>query len=393
VKREHLLIIVACFLVAMLEGYDIQAAGVAGPLLVAEFALTPSRAGVVFSAGMVGLVIGAALGGWLADRLGRRLLLVISVAVFGAFTLAMTISPDYVTLVLVRVALGLGLGAAMPNMIAIAVETSPPELRTRTVTMMFCGMPAGGATSAVIGGLTMAAWGWRPLIVLGGLLPLVIAPILLNVIPARRTGVTIAREPTNPMKLLFGERRAAPTLLMWTTFFMTMMILYLMLNWLPLLVVGKNLGATTASAAAFWFNAASIPGALLLGLLVDRHGPVWPIALSYAGVVAAMSVLAAGDTGTIVLASSGIAGFFLLGAQYALYGVAPMFYPPAGRGFGIGVTISVGRLGSIVGPLAVGELLSMGLSAGAVALTATPVAIVAGVAAIVASRVGVKFPH
>jgi AAHS family 3-hydroxyphenylpropionic acid transporter len=392
VKLEHVWIIAACFLVALLEGYDIQAAGVAGPLLVAEFALTPERAGIVFSAGMFGLVIGAALGGWLADRLGRRRLLVAAVVVFGAFTLGMTIAPDYATLVGVRVLLGLGLGAAMPNMIAIAVETSPPALRTRTVTMMFCGMPAGGATSAVIGALTMGSWGWRPMIIIGGLLPLLIAPVLLRVIPRGRAHTANAAPPAvDTRTLLFSERRTLPTLLMWTAFFMTMMILYLMLMWLPLLVVDKELGPTVASQAAFWFNAASIPGALLLGLLVDRYGPIWPIGLAYAGVVVAMSVLAAGDTGLVVLSASAAAGFFLLGAQYALYGVAPMFYPSAGRGLGIGATIAVGRLGSIVGPWAVGELLAVGLGPGAVALTAAPVAIIAGTAAIVASRVGTAF--
>jgi MFS transporter, AAHS family, 3-hydroxyphenylpropionic acid transporter len=160
-------------------------------------------------------------------------------------------------------------------------------------------------------------------------------PETLN--PATAQG-TPERPPV--MRSLFGERRAAPTLLLWLTFFPTLLILYLLLNWLPTLVVAKGLDRSLAPQASLAFNFASIAGALMLGWLVDRIGPRWPMTLAYAGLMGALVLLAsASDLGSIV-ALSGVAGFFLLGANYAMYGVVTSYYPLAMRGTGSGASVA-----------------------------------------------------
>ena len=130
-----------------------------------------------------------------------------------------------------------------------------------------------------------------------------------------------------------------PTLLLWLTFLPTLLILYLMLNWLPTLVVAKGLDRAVAPQASLAFNWASVAGALLIGWLVDRFGPRWPLTLAYAGLIASLVALGAASDHTMIVAYSGIAGFLLLGANYALYGVAPSYYPSAMRGTGSGASV------------------------------------------------------
>src|SRR5690606_28320863 len=184
---------------------------------------------------------------------------------------------------------------------------------------------------------------------------------------------------------LFGESRAASTLLLWAVFAMTLLVLYLMLNWLPTLVVAKGLTAEDGSAAALSFNLVSIAGALLLGFVVDRAGYRWPVTLTFLLLALTMGALAAAGTLSPVLALSGLAGFLLLGAQYALYAVIPSLYPAQVRAAGTGAAVAIGRLGSIAGPLVAGELRAAGYSAGQVFGLMIPVVLAAAAGVLVLS--------
>ncbi|MDA0680712.1 MAG: MFS transporter [Proteobacteria bacterium] len=130
-----------CFLVAILEGYDLQAIGVVAPLLIPSLGLTPAEAGWSFSAAVTGLAIGAVIGGWASDRLGRKPILIGAVVLFGLFTLATAFASDFITLFLARLLTGLGFGAAMPNLIALAAEASSKRSMTTSVAVMFGGFP------------------------------------------------------------------------------------------------------------------------------------------------------------------------------------------------------------------------------------------------------------
>ena len=321
--------IALCMAVAVLEGFDIQAMGVAMPRLGPEFGLDANAKGLLFTMNNIGMVLGAAMGGWLADRTGRRPVLMCAVALFGFFTFWVSIAKSYEALVAVRFLAGLGFGAALPNMMAIAAELSSPARRTITASLVFCGLPIGGGTVALLTQVFPSDFDWRMWFIIGGVLPLVLLPGLRWLLPetldpAHRQA---PKERTPVSETLFGGGRTVPTLLLWLAFLPTLLILYLMLNWLPTLVVAKGLDKAVAPQASLAFNWASVAGALLLGWLVDRFGPRWPLTLAYAALIVSLVALGASTEHAMIVVYSGVAGFFLLGANYALYGVAPSYYP------------------------------------------------------------------
>ena len=368
--------------VAMLEGFDIQAMGVAAPRLAPEFGLGPGEMKWVFAISNIGMVLGAALGGWLADRVGRKPVFMASVAMFGVFTLCVVFIGEFGTLVATRLLAGLGFGAALPNMMAFAAELSTPARRSSTAALIFCGFPIGGGSVALLTQILPSGFDWRVLFIVGGVLPAVLVPALYWLLPETLTPsanrAPRAHAPT--LSALFGGGRAMPTLLLWLAFLPTLFVLYLILNWLPTLVVAKGFDRAIAPQASLAFNWASAAGALLVGWLVDRFGPRWPLMLSYGALIVALVALGASTDHAAIIVLSGVAGFFLLGANYALYGVAPSYYPAAMRGTGSGASVAVGRVGSILGPLAAGILLQGGSSATNVVQYMAPVAAVAGIA-------------
>lgn len=385
------LVVFVCFLIAAVEGYDIQAFGVAAPRMVPELGLNPGQQGWAGSAAMFGLVLGAFAGGWLADRFGRKPVLLGAVAAFGVFSLLTAGAHSYEGLFWARFATGLGFGGAMPNLIAVAVEISKPERRAATVAAMFCGMPVGGAISALIARLAGEGLEWRTIFVAGGVVPLLLLPVILRLLPETKP----PHDPTADRHLgraLFAERRAAPTLLIWAAFMMTLVVLYLALNWLPTLVVDKGHPASEGFMAAMVFNIAGAAGSILVGAVADRLGWSWPLAVVYVALAGAMAGLAATDAPLAILALSGAAGFLVMGAQFSLYAVAPMLYPAHLRAAGAGAAIAVGRLGSIAGPLIAGELRNAGASPGQVFLSMAPVALTAAILLVALGRAA-KAPH
>ncbi|MBL8554054.1 MAG: 3-(3-hydroxy-phenyl)propionate transporter MhpT [Phenylobacterium sp.] len=384
-RRGAGLVVLVCFLIAAVEGYDIQAFGVAAPTMVPELGLNPAQMGWAGSAAMIGLVVGALAGGWLADRTGRKPVLIGSVAAFGLFSLATAWSHSYETLLLARFATGLGFGGAMPNLIAVAVEISRPERRAATVAAMFCGMPVGGATAALIARLSGPELEWRAIFLAGGVAPLALVPLLVFLLPETRPepDATADRSLT---RALFGEGRAAATVLVWAAFMLTLVVLYLALNWLPTLVVDKGHPPSEGFAAAMAFNIAGVVGSLLMGAVTDRFGWRWPLALAYVGLATAMAALADADTPMAIFALSAAAGFLVMGAQFSLYAVAPALYPAHLRAAGAGCAVGVGRLGSIFGPLIAGELRNAGATPGQVFLAIAPAGLAAAVILLALAR-------
>jgi AAHS family 3-hydroxyphenylpropionic acid transporter len=367
-----------CFLVAVIEGFDIQAMGVAAPRFAPEYGLTPEQMGWVFSISNIGLVIGASLGGWLADRVGRKPVFIGSVLTFGVFTLATAYTSTFEQLFVVRCCAGLGFGAALPNMMAVAAEISAPERRASTAAAMFCGMPLGGGTVALLTQLLPPDFDWRLLFIVGGILPLLLAPALhLFMLETLRKHERQAVPRASAWRVLFRGGRAAATLFLWLAFFPTLLILYLILNWLPTLVAANGLDSIVAPRASLAFNFGSIAGALALGRIVDRFGARWPLTLAYAALIATLIALGASRGLNAIIALSAAAGFFLLGANYALYGVAAAYYPQTMRGTGSGASVAIGRVGAIAGPVLAGVLLGAGTSASDVVRYLAPVAAVA----------------
>jgi AAHS family 3-hydroxyphenylpropionic acid transporter len=327
-------------------------------------------------------VIGAFTGGGAAHRWGRKPVLIASVVTFGIFSIATALAGGLEALLAARLATGLGFGGALPNLIAIAAEISKPQRRSFVTSAMMCGMPAGGVCVSLLARAAGEEIGWRTLFLAGGALPLLVTPLIALWLPETRPAGS-GRSEGRLAETLFAEGRAGPTLLLWAASLLTLVVMYLLLNWLPTLVVAKGYGAADGASASLAFNAVGIVGSLALGLMADRVGVRVTVFGAYLALGAGLWGLgAAAGLGGIV-ALSGAVGFLVMGTQYILYGLAPTLYPQAARAAGAGAVVGVGRFGAIIGPLLAGDLRQAGWSADQVLTTLAPVALAAG-AAIVA---------
>lgn len=377
--------IVLCFIVAMLEGLDLQAVGVAAPAMASTFALSPAALGWVFSAGLFGLLPGAVFGGWLADRLGRKQVLIVAVVLFGVFSLLTAHSATYEQLLAARAVTGLGMGAALPILIALSSEVASPGLRNLAVSLTYCGVPLGGAIAALIGMLSIAG-DWRLVFYVGGFAPLVIAALLIVWLPkppvlqGRSLGVGAVTHE------LLGQRRGVSTVLLWGACFCTLTVLYMLLNWLPTLLIERGLSRLDTAAIQVLFNVGGVAGSLLAGRLMDKGNALLAVVLAYVGMLGAL--LALGSVAqTYGLYLAGLAaGGCAVGGQLILYALAPRLYPAQVRATGVGVAVAVGRLGSMSGPLAAGQLLAAGAGVSGLLLAVSPLVAIAACSAAVLLR-------
>ena len=381
--------LVLCFCATFIEGIDLQSMGVAAPKLGPEFHLGPEKLGNVLLASPLGLFFGAFIGGRLADAFGRKTALIISLLVFGAFQLVTVWAPGYEALVAIRIACGLGLGGALPNLIALTSEALGGKNSILNVVIPAAGMPTGGTLASLI-----AYWGgehgdWRTVFYVGGIAPLVLAPIVLLLLPessmfrAAKAAAAEAGRRINTFKVLFGEGRAIASILLWVGMFGTTLVTYLLLNWLPKLLVNGGFSKTDASFIQIFFNVGSAVGSIFLGWLMQRKPRRLILFVSYVGVAAFLYGLTLVGK-SVVLASWDVAiiGTFLLGAQYILYGLTPLFYRTETRGTGSGASVAAGRLGSVAAPKLGGMLVAAGASFGTVMESLLPVTAVSAAAAI-----------
>jgi MFS transporter, AAHS family, 3-hydroxyphenylpropionic acid transporter len=376
-----------CLMAAILEGFDLQSAGVAGPGLRAAFGLDPSQLGLVFSASILGLLPGAMIGGRLADLYGRKQVLIGSMLLFGFFSIATALSWDYQTLLLARFLTGLGMGGAMPNLIALSAESVKPKSRNIAVAIMYAGMPFGGLLASIIALVFGATWGWHVIFYFGGIAPLVVAPVLYFLLPEsqqfeqRKAAATAAADREGMLAALFGGGRATPTMLLWLAYFFTLIVLYFLQNWLPTVVIGAGFTREAAGTVQIAFNIGGILGSLGTGYVMDRGPRKTGVALVYIGLIASMMGLAYTKSFTGLILGGFGGGMFSIGGQMVLYGLAPIFYHTLIRGTGVGAAVAVGRMGSVVGPLAAGQLLSAGSGTTAVIAATFPGIVIAAIAA------------
>lgn len=381
----HRRTIVLCVLVALLEGFDLQSAGVAAPKLAPALGLSPYVLSWFFSASTLGMFVGAFLGGWLSDKVGRKLVLVLSVAVFGLCSVLTGAATTPSLLIAARALTGIGLGGALPNLIALVSENSPPDRKGRAVALMYCGTPLGGAIATVA---SLYTTHWQAIFHLGGVLPLVLTPVLLAFLPTSKAQAAIqalpdARAASGKTGLLAGHR-AARTLLLWGSFFATLLVLYLLLNWTPSLLKARGFGRAEIGLFQIVFNVAGGVACILAAPLLDRARWVGLTMIVYAIIAAFLGLLAftTANLWVLIPVAAGL-GAGVLVAQAILYALAPRLYEVSERGAGVGAAVSVGRLGSAVGPVLAGIVLTLGLSPSNLLLTVIPIAVVGGLAAAV----------
>ncbi|VVP81277.1 3-(3-hydroxy-phenyl)propionate transporter [Pseudomonas fluorescens] len=378
-SRRTTLTIALCFIVALIEGFDLQAAGTAAAGLRQTFTLDPKSMGWVFSAGIIGLLPGAFFGGWIADRIGRKKILIAAVLLFGVFSLSTAYVSSFSTLLLARFMTGLGLGAALPNLIALCAEAVGEQRRGTAISIMYAGVPLGGALAAVVAMLFTEHW--QTTFIIGGLAPLLVVPLMILLLPEssafRQQQGTVTEPRASTGQALFGEGRARVTLALWLSYFFTLTVMYMLLNWLPSLLLEQGFSKAEAGLVQMLFNLGGALGSLLGGVLLDRCNGVKVVLYVYAGLLAALAGVGL-SVGIVPMAVAGFcAGLFVMAAQLVLYALAPPSYPTSVRATGVGAAVAVGRLGSVAGPLAAGQILAAGAGTTGVLLATSPGLVIA----------------
>jgi MFS transporter, AAHS family, 4-hydroxybenzoate transporter len=373
--------IVLCGFVILFDGFDAQSLGFLVPFIAEEFGVPRATFGPALSASLFGLMIGAMVAGPIADRWGRKSAIISSVVVFGLMSLLTARAASLNELVALRFLTGLGLGGAMPNAVSLASEYAPKRLQAMFVSAIFVGMAGGAVVAITVAAVLIPVWGWRSVFVVGGLLPLVLAVLLLVKLPeslrflasagadrARMAAIvrriapeavaaTLAPPPSErleglPLAHLFTDGRAVGTVLLWIPFFMNLLIIYFIVQWLPSLLVGAGMAASAGLAAVAAFSIGGIIGSLLQGPLMKKFGVYTSLVVEFVAALGLVVVVAQVFASfELMLGVTFFLGISVQAAQAGLNALAAMYYPTAMRSTGVGWAVGVGRVGSIVGPL------------------------------------------
>ena len=373
-------LLLTCAAVLFLDGFDTTAIGYVAPSLAKEWGLTKGALGPVFSAGLFGLMIGALLFGPLADRIGRKKIIIFSTLAFGIGALVTAFAKDVNTLLAIRFLTGLGLGGAMPNTIALTSEFSPHRRRATMVMAMFCGFSLGAALGGFVAAGLIPHFGWRSVFVVGGVAPLLLVPVLALKLPesVRFLALTgrgdarvaqllgrinpkaafaaatrfVVHEPElvgMPVLHLFRAGRTLVTLLLWMVFFMSLLDLYFLSNWLP--TVLNDLGASVSEAAAIgsMLQVGGVVATFALGNIIDRFSFRALALLYFIAVFAVGAIGQLGHSVALVTMAIFVAGFCIVGGQIAANALAAGFYPTSVRASGVGWAQYTGLTGRIIG--------------------------------------------
>src|ERR1022692_2500085 len=358
-----------CFFIVLLDGFDTAAIGFIAPSLVTEWGVPRPALAPVLSAALFGLAAGALFTGPLADRFGRKLVLIFSVLVFGLASLGSSFSTDLTMLTVFRFVTGLGLGAAMPNAV-------------------FCGFPLGAALGGFLAAWMIPLWGWRSVLQLGGIAPLILTVLLIRLLPEsirfmvanqqsveriRSVLMRISNTVIDAASFTMSERagvkkgQSGPvivvsasyivgSLMMWIAYFMGLVIFYALINWMPILFKDAGIDPRTATLISALFPLGGV-GAIQIGWFMDRYNGNWIIAIGYG--LTAIFIYAIGQSvGTIgmLMAIVFIAGTLMNTAQSSMPALAASFYPTQGRATGVAWMLGIGRFGGIAGSYLVAEL-------------------------------------
>src|SRR5262252_112919 len=338
------------------------------------------------------MMFGALTFGPIADRIGRRPVLIACVLMFGLGSLVTATATTVASLTAFRVFTGFGMGGAMPNALALTSEFMPTRSRTTVVMMMFCGFSFGSACAGWVAAAVIGRFGWQSMFLIGGLTPLVLAAVLIPLLPesarflALKRGAASAATGSSSVRMLIEDGRAGVTLLLWTMFFMNLLNLWFLNNWLPLIMTDAGIGIEAASVITSLFQIGGLLGSLALAGAFGRRLSFRLLAAVF--LAATIFILLIGEAGAsvpLLVITVFASGVGVIGGQTASNALAADLYPTAVRSTGVGWALGVGRVGSILGPILGGVLLSYGGGAKRTFWAAAVPALIATCAALVIS--------
>jgi AAHS family 4-hydroxybenzoate transporter-like MFS transporter len=387
-------VVLLAALAIVLDGFDGQLIGFAIPVLIKEWGITRGAFAPAVAAGLVGMGIGSACAGLVADRFGRRYAVIGSVFLFGAATCAIGLAHNIETIAVLRFIAGLGIGGALPTATTMTAEYTPARRRTVMVTATIVCVPLGGMLAGLFAHEVLPGYGWRGLFFAGGALPLVLGFVLVRALPesprylVRRParwaelGALLARmqRPVAPgatftdlndaraqagggFRTLFAGGQARDTIALWCAFFMCLLAVYAAFSWLPTMLSASGLSVAVAGSGLTAYNLGGVIGALLCALAIARYGSRWPLALCcIGGALSAawlMGVDATRHTGWLIV-GLGAHGLFVNAVQSTMYALCAFIYPTAVRATGTASALAFGRLGAILSAFAGAMVITTG---------------------------------
>ena len=388
----HLKFIIWGALISAFEGYDLVVYGVVLPLLMKEWTLTSVEAGMLASTALVGMAVGSLGGGIIADYVGRKKIIMLSILLLSVATFLCAFASEPMQFAILRFLAGVGVGGIMPNIVALTSEFSPKKMRTTMIGMMSCGFAVGGITSAVIGSMYVETAGWRIMFAVAGI-PIILVPLMWRYMPESVSyllskGKTLQVEnilnrvlpqkvnhleqdfilykdsivAKNSVNILFKDGRATGTLLFWTVFFMVLLIVYALSSWLPKLMMNAGYPLDKSIYFLIALNVGSITGTLLGGVLADKFNIKTVLINMF--IIGALALFALGFKSNVwvLYALVVIAGASIQGGSILLYSYISQFYPLVANSTGIGWASSIGKFGAIVGPIVTGYVLTLHLT-------------------------------
>jgi AAHS family 4-hydroxybenzoate transporter-like MFS transporter len=380
-----------CMICLIMDGFDVQAMGYVAPAIVDDWGIPRAQLGGVFAAANFGVLLGSLVFSMVADKLGRRPVLIGATLFFSVMAIATAYAQNVPQLLWLRFIAGIGMGCIMPNATALIGEFSPKRSR---VTLMMCitvGFTVGAALGGFVAAWMIPAFGWQSVFIFGGAIPLVIALAMIWGLPeslqflavsgrGRETLAHWLRQLDPKIRVdastqfvaneegrtgvpavhLFRDGRGIVTVLIWTVNFMNLLVLYSLSNWLPTVVTGMGYNTQTAVLVGTVLQVGGTIGTFGLAWLIARGGFMPMLTATFA--VATASIALIGQPGISLALLNVIvfvAGWAIIGGQPGINALSATYYPTYLRSTGVGWGLGIGRTGAIVGPYLGGTLLGL----------------------------------
>ncbi|WP_431923664.1 MFS transporter [Amycolatopsis tucumanensis] len=393
VTRTSPAIMLLCGAALIFEGYDIYVFGVAVPSLLQHpgWTLSPGYAGVIGSAAVFGMLLGALVAGMFTDIIGRRRIYLATVTVFSLGMLLCAVAPTPEVLLVGRLIVGIGGGGFMPTALSMVVEFSPEGRRNLNVSLALVGVGLGGILSALLGIWLVPAWGYRALFWIGVLPLLILLPFALRRLPesvsflVSKGRIAAAREQIHRFRLplelteipgaqpvtgrerpfaaagsLFGRRHLRATVVFWVGTALCLLLMFGTNTWLPSLMMKSGYGISSALSFLVFLNLGAVLGSLAGAAVADRVGPKYVVIAGFCSAALALAALSQQPAPALVYLLVVFVGAGGAGTQNLLNSYMATYYPPSNRGSGLGLALAFGRIGGVVGPIYGGLIVASG---------------------------------
>jgi MFS transporter, AAHS family, 4-hydroxybenzoate transporter len=396
-----------CFVMNMLDGMDVMIISYSSTSIAKAFSVSPETLGVVFSSGLTGMTIGAILLAPLADKIGRKTLILFSALIMGVCIYLTSFAENVTFLIIIRFLSGLGIGCMLATTATLAAEYSPAKTRDFWVSLVIAGYPIGAVISGLIAAEIIPIYGWQSIFQLAGIVGLLCVPLVyffisesldyylkaqpknalnkinkilknigqnkLSILPEKSTKTQI-----NAVNSLLEPTYRKPTIQLWIALFMAFASLYFLASWIPKLASTAGLSLALAIYSGTVFNVGAFFGIITQGYFSSKYGLKQTIGVFFictAVLLASFGFFTGSDWILLVLA---FLGFGIQGGFVGLYAVSARMYPTQFRATGIGYAMGAGRIGGIVGPLVAGVFIGAGLGMASLFLIFAIPALIAG---------------